>query len=292
MLDWLKYIPLELRFASSVSEVRGPYFSTPRRLSFAMNDCELHLKAPMSTYAWVRGDGLFGGGLLNNNNSFFSAPLQSFNGDGPGNRWGYNIFFQRHWMLCGPWFTGPKARLFATGRYVGPYIGNRVQNKDFEGTSFFHPNVFENVLADYLRSRFGQSDNLRHKSYRAPVAWRRLQISPRLEAAIFDVEDRKGHIRTHSVERLVVFPIADDRFVVFEFQFSEHAGDPFFAQLESLVESIISTIHLELSPQIVAKLNELKASGVDTNLSEHFAPLNWHSDEEPDGESLQRISRD
>lgn len=277
LLDYIKYMPIELRKLGYDGLLHGPYLKWMRTVHFSMNDCAFSFQAPPQSYA-LRGFSLDGGSFYSNDNEFFADSLSPYSGSFRNtHRWGRSDFFQRTWDYIAPWFMGPQASMGMFAAYVGPY--NTIENdynRDFDGLSFFHPAVFENAIADYLRSIYGHSRNGKHKYYRAPVDWKIIDLSPDIKGAYFDWVDYSNASpgncgKTH----FIAFPIADDRMVLIKFSFAVSIKDINYPQMDELTQKIIATMKLEPSEAIKQKIQKMRDEGTNTELSETFPPLLW-----------------
>lgn len=277
LLDYIKYMPIELRKLGYKGKLNGPYSKRMRPLCFTMNDCEFSFQAPTQSYAWTSA-GIDAGGVYYNQNNDFADSLSPYSGSFQNtDRWGELTFFARDWLYNAPWFMGPQARMTMSASYVGPYNSrDKDYNRDFDGLSFYHPSVFENAIADYLRSIYGHSHDGKHKFYRAPVDWKLINLSPDIEAAYFVWENHHNAspgncMKTH----FIAFPIADNRMVLIQFSFSRSITDINYPQMDELAQKVIATLKLEPSAAIKQKIQKMREDGLNTKLSETFPPLLW-----------------
>jgi hypothetical protein len=191
--------------------------------------------------------------------------------------WRKARFFYRAWAFCGPWFTGPQAELSMSLTII------KVINYP-EGTSLFHPRALELVIGDYLTNMHSHHlDETRGyiQEFKAPVDWRALHHLP-VNTARFKMvpEDFSPH---KVVDHHVIFPIADNMMASFLFWPSQLLSLP-QAELDKrvsakpmheLMEKIIASIELKLSPEAQDQQQAALAGMEDTSLIRDYPPLQW-----------------
>ncbi len=195
--------------------------------------------------------------------------------------WKTYAFFMRQWAFNGSWFSGTLAELRMHIDLAKP-----VKRKNM-GFSLFHPRAFETIVADYLTNQYSMSTyELRGEHYGkpkfiAPVGWQPLQHLPVVTVRLEVVPDEtlvKDLIQYH-----VFSPIANQVMTVFYFAPSQlRVGtqaelDKWVsrAPMRALMDEIIDSIRLELSPQARAEQAAALQGLSDTALISDFAPLQW-----------------
>lgn len=273
MFDWLRYFPLELGFRKSQVFVtpRGPNFAFTRTQHWVIGDSRFYLRAPASRS--VFGFGRYGRGAASRSAWFDlleEFPRSDFGSFMPNERWQQLHFYTRQWNFVGPWFSGGKGFISMSARVIG-----QRERTDYRCASFFHPRVFETVVADFLSSFYGHDKYGKKARYRGPMNWLLLNISPSIQAANFEI-----HETDHGcdISRHVMFPVAHDRFIWVKFEYSgvsllRSSFDT--TPLLNLTQSIINSFRLEVGPTMQAQWDEVKATCPDMSLSPEFAELKW-----------------
>jgi len=195
--------------------------------------------------------------------------------------WGKFLLFDHAWIFNGPWFTGMQGNVQFYMNLVKPL---NYSNSDF---SLFHPRAFEQRLGDYLTYQFaGPFSDIQHKCYCiGPVEWQPYTRLP-VVAARFKIE-RDTSIMTSTPEHFLAFPIADQLMVTLMFipsQFwvgtQEEKDKRISAEpMLKLVEQIIASLEVELSPAAKAQQQAALAGLEDTSLVKEYPPLNWNNPE-------------
>ncbi len=191
----------------------------------------------------------------------------------PNNRWHYGHFFTRYWNFLPPWFTPGGSTLCMFGNIHGPG-----EQQDYQGSSFFHPRVFETAIADYLNSYYGFHKSYRKPHYRGPLNWRVLPLSDTIHAACFDIHDIHLSRECPRLIRLILIPIAHDRFIEIKFHFF---GTPISSDkidtrpMFELMDAVIDTFSLEVGEHTLAQWQQVQAQCPDMSLTKDFAELQW-----------------
>lgn len=272
MFDWLRYLPLTLpaRISGASYVVpRGPYFSKPRFQSWRIGDGRFVFKAPWSNSVFgseqyrsttqSRSSGT--NDVLNYSLKHIDESLM------PNNHWQCGAYYYRRWYFVGPWFSGCRARLSMSGMIYGQAV-----KKDFVGTSFFHPRVFETAIADFLSSLYGSNKIGKKARYQGPLNWKVIQISPIIHAASFDIYDGQDS----EITRLVLFPVSHDRFICISFRgIYQRKVNYDQNPLIDLMESIIGSFRLEVGPSIQSQWNQIKVYCPDMQLTSEYGELQW-----------------
>ena len=194
-----------------------------------------------------------------------------------GNHFEKLPFLYQSWAFYGPWFTGTVAELSLSF--------NILKTKNYpEGMSVFHPRAMEQVIGDYLTYLFSRHIDFTRddtQDFDAPMDWQPLHHLPvnavRLTSVPRDFSPHK------TIEHLMFFPILDDLIACLHFMPSRLLGLPrseldkrvSVEPMYELMDNIINSIELELSPE--AKVQQERAlKGMDnTELVKDYPPLKW-----------------
>ena len=216
MLDWLRYFPIALRWNNNPKRVKGPYLSKRWLRKFNLSGSELEIRLPVANS--VLGFQPLGRSIrrtLRVAPDLLYADWESESSTATLGRWQHASVYVRDWLFTGEWFTRPVSDIAFSIDICG-----QIKLDEFEGSSFFHPRVFESVIANYLDSSFGHSKIGRKARYCGPVNWSILDVSSTVKAACFDIlEIGDGSRDNAGLRRLVLLPIAHDRFLNIEFSF-------------------------------------------------------------------------
>jgi len=280
MRNIIKYSKLKLRGRPESCCPVGPKFSSAEGLSVRLAGTQLSFRAPRHDPAPF-GDNpqlrmwkdypLIGGGKPLNWNV---QPSQS---------WQHTEIFFRQWSFCGPWFTGYMGR---TSCYI-EVIELAEPNLQL---SFMHPKALEAASLSYLTANYGHEvvdRNSGEMNYIGPLNW---SVVKQLEVPTvqFDSENTIGSADT---ERHVFIPISRSHIAHFSFNTVQSASgtreevdqqvDP--APFKELVDNIVGSIRVTLSPEAQADWDEIRKNNPDAKVSETCAPLKWPADVDKDG---------
>ena len=208
----------------------------------------------------------------------------------PSNNWRDLGVFFREWVFCGPWFAGALTRLSCSGVVITR------NSEEVEGSSddlsLFHPKAFESELCEYLSDYYGHIGE-DEAYYMAPLNW---QSSHRdaLFTCCYDVATSGGSgPRVHNI----AFPITEKHIFMLCFTVGSRNTDPINikdgkcdyilngstrfaydeAPLLELMENIIGSINIQLSPKNQAAYDRIKTENPDLEmkLSDTMLPLKW-----------------
>ncbi|WP_341938817.1 hypothetical protein [Marinimicrobium sp. C2-29] len=186
-------------------------------------------------------------------------------------------FFYHAWAFCGPWFSGTVAELNLSFDFI--------KAVNFPSSmSLFHPRAMEQFIGEYLTFMYSHHLSVTRgyiQEFDAPVNWQPLRHLPvnavKMEATPRDFSAHR------TISHLMFFPIADNVMAKLHFMPSRILGLPrseldkrvSIEPMLDLMDNIISSIQLELSPE--AKAQKVRAlAGLDnTNLVKGFPPLKW-----------------
>ncbi len=287
MLDWLRYFPIAFSRGQGYVTPKGPYFSKPRPQKWRIGDSTFHFKAPWANKVYGGRYGSISDSRSPRHWDIIERRLEYENQNAmPNQRWQSGHFYTREWHMVGPWFTGKRGGINMYASIVG-----QSEREDYHSSSFFHPRVFETVIADYLSSSYGHRKVGRKPAYRGPLNWRLLTISTFIEAACFDIH----HIGNTCIEhpylnQHIVFPVSHDRFIDITINHSGSALGRGKTDLEpafALAKSIIDSFHLEVGPNMQTQWESVQVNCPDMSLSEEFAELKWPTKPEDVGKAQE-----
>lgn len=184
--------------------------------------------------------------------------------------------FAHAWAYYGPWFTGVLSEL-----RLNIYLYRPINYS--QQFSLFHPRAFEALIADYLGYLYShhviQSRSI--QKFIAPVRWTPLNYLS-VNAVKLEMEEQAS-IRGGIDRILVFFPLLDDLMVVMHFEASRLSNllkaeidklvDP--KPMHDMVDTIIQSIQLKLSPEAQAQQVKALEGLADTSLTKHFPPIKW-----------------
>jgi hypothetical protein len=186
-------------------------------------------------------------------------------------------FFHRTWAFNGPWFTGTLAELEMYVTLVKPV------NYATE-FSLYHPRAFEKIVGDYLTNQFSKYTSKAkggQHHYIAPVNWQPLDGLPVVAVRLQVVPDEA--VTQDTIRHFVFFPITDQVMAVIQFIPSQlRAASQ--AELDKrvsrstmyeLMDNIIDSIELTLSPQAREQQATALAGLDDASLVSDYPPLKW-----------------
>lgn len=276
MWDFIKYLPLECRRRHNYCTPAGPSISKVEKVKCNAGGNHLRFMAPPHSptsrvgYTEIRPY---------SDRDELAELLHRYSDDVMSNRyWEFRTVFSRCWAFWGPWMTGAKAQLFMSVSVVG-----RNEEHEYQGASFLHPSVFENVLVDYLNARYGHKGIDVGSPRRGPLDWKPFNEMP-VPAVSFKVVEVSSDGRAVDPENLIFIPVTPKHFLRICFTRKayslDESGEPYFdtSPVDSLQESIVNSIQLELGPETQAEWNRVAADCPEMSLTERFAPLKWPID--------------
>ncbi|WP_019603935.1 hypothetical protein [Teredinibacter turnerae] len=283
-------VSLKLREPKGLVVPEGPSFNWARIIKSEFEGTEIAFKAPKHSPKRSNHKGYVPERRYNESNplTFRNYYDEEQASRGLPDLWRKADFFYHSWAFNGPWFTGPVGELNLMFRLV------RVVNypKDM---SLFHPRALEQVIGDYLTDMYSY-----HKSetrggiqvFHAPINWQIVTHLP-VNAARMEIvsEDFSPH---RTIKRMVFFPISDDVMSVLIFWPSRLKNLP-RSELDKrvneqpildLMEDIIASLQLNLSPRAKAQ-QEAALSGLeDTSLIKDYPPLKWDNVSEEEKQKI------
>lgn len=266
VIDLVRYSRLELRDLPEPCIPKGPNFNWARTVKVLMAGNELTLKLPRHAPRSYEKQLRINGDIVHDNISRRAA--HDVMGD---NCWEFFGGIFRQWRFNGPWFSGDAGAVSFCLQIVEPVEPNTK-------VSYFHPNVFEQTLVSYLTSCFEHDKSDGKYRWRAPVNWSKKNNLP-VFAACFDVLPVRAGIPVH----YCVFPVGDHYMAKITFAFDQACSgfmegkDQKISRepMWELVNNILDSMTLTLSPENQAKVGKIRAECPDYSLSETFPPLQW-----------------
>ncbi len=292
MLDWLRYFPWRLRFTAEPVCPKGPYFSKLRPITWHYGDNRIHLGAPWTNRAFdfyrdTQIPESTSPGRYDIANYYLHIYPDSLM---PNQRWQRYHFFYREWYFVGPWFTGERATLRMLVDVVGPSEEN-----SFCQANFFHPRVFETVVADFLNSYFGHKKYRRKPDYRGPLNWRVVSLSDTIQGVTFDIHKPQGNPDNPVSLTHLLFPISPNRFIRIYFDTIDRPINHPTVDMTPLLEltdNIINSFSLELGPQTLSQWQAVKEHCSDMSLTPEFGELKWPIKPEDVGKTQPIVNAD
>jgi hypothetical protein len=208
------------------------------------------------------------------------------------NKSDYYEVYNHCYGFSGPWFTGEQVLL-----YIGVDI---LRIRRFPSSaSFFHPRSYEMMVTDYLTRHFSQKDDKYDgiQQNLAPVDWSPLNHLP-VNAARFKIVGQSPQSTKNPESHELHIPIDKNIVVCFTFSLNYCSGQPSFigskfvnmAPVNKLVDDIISSIRVKLSPRAEAAQKKALEGLDDTSLTKSFPPLKWDNlDDNAREKALEKI---
>jgi hypothetical protein len=276
MHNYLKYPPIRLRTGyKECIESAGPAFGLSWNKTYTVAASKLTIRMPWHS----PGDSYTKESRGKFDPVFDFSPRCDSESVIPKQNWLYSVVSNRTWAFYAKRFFGRVGDLNCRILVYRP-------SDMLEGTSFFHPKVFEIGIADYLNSYYAHKMDEDGPFYRAPVNWTPVANLP-TPAARFTLDPVWKKSKTH----YFCFPITDHHIAMVIFDVSPYSSNLSPQPMHELMENIIASIKLELSPEAQTQLDAVKAQCPDMSLCETFAPLKWggqiKSGEQPNLEGLE-----
>ena len=279
MRNFIKYSKFKLRDRPGSCTPVGPNFSAAKLLSVQLAGTHLQFRAPRhdpSPYGRVRQ-------IRMKKAYSMSHPRVLHWNMQPSQSWQSTDIFFREWSFCGPWFTG----------FMGDtscFLQVIELNKSNPDVNFLHPKALEVASLAYLTANYGYRvydiDNGR-MHYVGPLNWSTVD-QLEVPSVQFDSERLMSGA---APERHVFIPISRSHIAYFSLRTLQSASgtreevdkqvDP--APFKELVDNIVGSIQVTLSPEAQADWDEIKKNNPDAKVSETCAPLKWPADVDKDG---------
>lgn len=279
MRNFIKYSKFKLRDRPESCVAVGPNFSAAKLHSVLLAGTHLQFKAPRhdpSPYGRVRQ-------IRMKKTYSMSHPRVLHWNMQPSQSWQSTDIFFREWSFCGPWFTG----------FMGDtscFLQVIELNKSNPDVNFLHPKALEVASLAYLTANYGYRvydiDN-GGMHYVGPLNWSTVD-QLEVPSVQFDSERLMGGA---APERHVFIPISRSHIAYFSLRTLQSASgtreevdkkvDP--APFKVLVDNIVGSIRVTLSPEAQADWDEIRKSNPDAKVSKTCAPLKWPADVDKDG---------
>ena len=283
MRNYIKYPSWGIRRSENPSIPRGPSFNWAREVTLTLDDNTISLRAPshapsISTMKQIKpsykDNALVCG--------YFHSNVM------PTDRWKHRLVLGRDWGFYGPWGLGNAGNIsFST-----QVITENPETQDHKPSSFFHPRTFEDRLCDYLSALYEHKYSDEGSDYLAPMNW-----APWKSGSVFGVRfDIAPHKIYNRREHVLAFPISERHILLIGFsiwqtvetidikggQCSFQQVGPKYARfhvspLLELVENVINTVKVELSPKNQKAFGQVKSENpvLAMQVSETMMPLKW-----------------
>jgi hypothetical protein len=275
----MMHVRLKLREPKGLVTPKGPSLSWAARTRIDFSGSELSFRVPRHRPEHRNNDPVFPDRYY----KLDSLPLRSSYNEADAERgrkdtWRFGTLLYHSWAFCGPWFTGVLSELRLTVTFFRPV--NYSQR-----FSLFHPRALEMAIGDYLDYMYADKlDETRGhmQEFVAPVNWQPLSHLP-VNAARLEVVPQLRSAPTRTTEDLVFFPLADDLMVRCRFEPSRFKNLPNseldkrvnIQPMHDLMNNIINSIQLKLSPEAQAQQAKALEGLADTSLVKNFPPIKW-----------------
>jgi len=277
MRNFIKYSSWTLRKHEGLCVPRGPSFASASEVKINVLGNILKFRAPRHTPTSTESieeqkvvSGRYE--LEGRNHSDREMPSQS---------WLAADIFGRKWAFYGPWFTG----LMGTVSCHVSGIYTATPNKQ---VNFLNPQAFETAVLGFITAAWGHELCDRGiPYYQGPLDWLPLKQLP-VPAVTLTVKPTK--IPTY-INKHVFFPVSRDKIACFTFSYLQNCAasqaevDEKISPkpMQELIDNIIDSIQLTLSPECQQAVNEIRKSCPDLSVSPDCAPLNWPAHVDKDG---------
>jgi len=270
------YVKYELRKTSKLIVPKGPNFARAPTRIYDIDGTVIKFKAPRHRSYSIKDDPILPKRHSSLENYIFrSTYAEGFN---VNDNWEEAGFFKHTWDFYGPWFTGVQAILKMYFSLVKPV------NYEHQ-FSLFHPRAFEKIISDYLincyAKRRSQTRQGNPYQYIAPVNWHPLENFPCVAVRLEVHPDYK--VAQGAIRYLVFFPISDKVMAYINFDPSQLLALPQEeldkrvdrSTMLELMNNIIDSFELKLSPQAQAQQKAALAGLDDSSLVKDFPPIQW-----------------
>jgi len=284
------YVKYGLRQTSKLIVPKGPNFVRAPTRAYDIDGTVIKFKAPRHRSYSIKDDPVLPKRRSSLNEYIFRAYYSEESN--VRDNWRTAEFFLHTWDFYGPWFTGVQAILRMYFFLVKPI------NYEHE-FSLFHPRAFEKVVTDYLINDYSKRRNTLMEGdpfeYITPVNWQPMENFPCV-AVRLEVHPDLEVVRS-TVRYLVFFPISDKAMAYINFEPSQLLA---LSQEEldkrvdrstmlELIDNIINSLELKLSPQARAQQKAALEGLEDTSLVKDFPPIKWDQVSVPDASVQEKI---
>lgn len=280
MRNFIKYSPLKLRKQKGLCIPRGPSFASARLIRANLLDNILEFRAPK--HSPTSDESI--------EEKKVSSSIHKLNGrnhsdrEMPSQSWKTANLFWRKWAFYGPWFTGDMGT-------ASCHVSGIHTSIPSEHANYLNPRAFETAVLGFITALWGHE--LYEKGipyYKAPLNWTPLNQLP-VPAVSFGIEATK--IPTY-MDKYVLFPVSKNRIICFSFSYLQHCSgsqeeiDKKISPkpMQELIDNIIDTIQLTLSPETQSAVDEIKKTCPNLSVSTNCAPLKWPAHVDKDGTTI------
>jgi hypothetical protein len=278
------YVPLELQAEKLNNHAQGPNFKRAKVKRITIDGTKICIRLPRNRVGWRRHTPE----LWEARPHYITEASPKYAAAAPSDRlylptstrenddWRSKTIMAREWDFYGAWFTG---RLATLRLYI-----TVTQAKTPQGTSYFHPRVFETALMDKLARQYDTEHVGDNRIWQVPLCWQQKAGIPCPAATFMAEPDNRFRARFDN-EYSLAFPIHDDYLVLIDLitiripvwrnrQMEEIEKWTPIAPLEAYAKQVLDTVTLELSPEATEQMQRAHAGLNDTSLVKHFAPIN------------------
>ncbi|WP_301389074.1 hypothetical protein, partial [Thalassolituus sp. UBA2590] len=202
--------------------------------------------------------------------SLKSARVLNWN-EQPSQSWQHTELFFRSWSFCGPWFTGHMGG-------VSCYLDVIQLVESNPQVNFMHPSALETAALAFLTATYGHRvyrEKTGKMHYIGPLNWSTLE---QLDVPSVQFDTEKTYSGANPVCHVFI-PVSRSHIVRFALSIHQNASgtreevdkkvDP--APFKELVDNIVGSIHVTLSPEAQADWDEIKNSNPAAKVSETCA---------------------
>ncbi len=270
------YVRYKLRKAKGLITPKGPNFSSAKTIQCDIDGSVVKFKTPKHRPLISGEEPIFPAHSYHLNDMFFRSSYQE--GFKVSDNWETFRLLENAWAFYGPWFTGAVAELVMYATLIKPI---NYENDDF---SLFHPRAFEKIIGDYLTNSFStytsESRGGKHH-YIAPLNWQPLTNLPVVAVRLQVEADAK--VTHDNKQYFLFFPVTDKVMACMHFDpsrllaLSQEELDKRVneSSMLELMNNIIDSIELTLSPEVQAQQKAALAGLDDASLISDFPPLKW-----------------
>lgn len=289
------YLPLKLRSSKKLIIPRGPSFKKAKSYEINFDGTKLKFKAPKDSQKISNTGFLFPAKKISHGISFFNFGESPSHPKELTEKWQHLRCYQSGWAFNGPWFTGTVSDLKLS------LTAYRIKNYP-EHVSLFHPRAFEKIIGDYLTFFYSEiaSHSTKIQMYSAPLNWKAFDVGD-VYGAHFKLAYTLTNRFSGSDLYFVFVPIDQRTLACFSFDTARRGLIPEAAHnkisslepLYELMNNIIDSIKVELSPE-AKRQKELAQEGLeDPSLVKDYPPIKWDKlDDQTRARILEQDERD
>ena len=284
------HVKYKLRKTSKLIVPKGPNFTRAPARVYDIDGTVIKFKAPRHRSSYYEGKPVLPKCRSTLDEYIFRAYYSEESN--VRDNWRKAAFFYHVWDFYGPWFTGLQAILTMNFSLIKPV------NYEHE-FSLFHPRAFEKIVTDYLINDYSKRRNTLMEGdpfeYITPVNWQPMENFPCV-AVQLEVHPDLEVVRS-TVRYLVFFPISDKAMAYINFEPSQLLALPQEeldkrvdrSTMLELINNIISSFELKLSPQARAQQKTALEGLEDTSLVKDFPPIKWDQVSVPEASAQGKI---